>query len=145
MRIVPKTWGYERWIVNNDKYCGKILVFKDKQCCSLHAHNNKEETFYVLSGGFVIFLYDAQKNSAIIKVLKEEGTLDIPVGLYHSIRSVASLSDDMLSESSLLEFSTHHEDSDSYRLDVKMIPDKEILKAWQNFIEFKASNHLIGV
>ena len=24
---VPKGWGYEKWIVNNDKYCGKLLFF----------------------------------------------------------------------------------------------------------------------
>ena len=27
-----KAWGYELWIVNNEDYCGKLLVFeKDKK------------------------------------------------------------------------------------------------------------------
>jgi hypothetical protein len=33
MRIVPKAWGREVWIVNSDLYCGKILeIGKGKRC-----------------------------------------------------------------------------------------------------------------
>ena len=27
--FVEKTWGSEEWIVNSEKYCGKILRFKN--------------------------------------------------------------------------------------------------------------------
>ena len=27
IKFVPKGWGYEKWIVNKEEYCGKILFF----------------------------------------------------------------------------------------------------------------------
>ena len=36
IKIVPKGWGYEKWIVNTDEYCGKLLHFiKGKKCSSV--------------------------------------------------------------------------------------------------------------
>ena len=32
----PKGWGYELWLVNNEKYCGKILHFEKDRRCSFH-------------------------------------------------------------------------------------------------------------
>ena len=26
-----KAWGHELWIINDEKYCGKLLVFKKTQ------------------------------------------------------------------------------------------------------------------
>ena len=28
MKYVEKGWGYEKWIVNKEEYCGKLLFFK---------------------------------------------------------------------------------------------------------------------
>ena len=25
IKYVPKGWGYEKWIVNNEMYCGKLV------------------------------------------------------------------------------------------------------------------------
>ena len=25
IKFVPKGWGFEKWIVNSEKYCGKLL------------------------------------------------------------------------------------------------------------------------
>ena len=37
IKHVPKGWGYEKWIVNTDEYCGKLLFFnKGKRCCLLY-------------------------------------------------------------------------------------------------------------
>ena len=27
IKVVPKGWGFEKWIVNNEQYCGKLLYF----------------------------------------------------------------------------------------------------------------------
>ena len=27
IKYVPKGWGYEKWIVNTDEYCGKSSLF----------------------------------------------------------------------------------------------------------------------
>ena len=49
---VEKCWGHEIWLANNKEndYCGKILFIKEGESTSMHYHENKHETFYVLSG-----------------------------------------------------------------------------------------------
>ena len=50
IKIVPKGWGYEKWIVNTEEYCGKLLHFIKGKRCSWHYHILKDETFYVQEG-----------------------------------------------------------------------------------------------
>ena len=42
IKHVPKGWGYEKWIVNTDEYCGKLLFFNKGKRCSWHYHKIKE-------------------------------------------------------------------------------------------------------
>lgn len=113
LHFVPKGWGFEKWIVNNDKYCGKILYFvKDRQC-SLHYHKLKDETFYVQSGKVKVFYSPLNEMTSISRcferVLHRGDHFHIPVGLVHRILA--------LEDSEIFEFSTTHYDSDSYRLE----------------------------
>ncbi|MFH1249399.1 MAG: sugar phosphate nucleotidyltransferase [archaeon] len=101
IKNVEKSWGMEEWIVNKD-YCGKMLTLKKGNQSSFHYHKNKDETFYVLSGKFII----SDEKGEI--VLNEGDILDVSPGQIHKIRA--------LEDSQLIEFSTHHEDSDSYRI-----------------------------
>ena len=41
IKIVPKGWGHEKWIVNNEMYCGKILFMEKNKRCSWHYHKSK--------------------------------------------------------------------------------------------------------
>ena len=50
MKKVDKPYGYELWIINTDKYCGKLINIEKGHKNSLHRHHKKDETFYVLSG-----------------------------------------------------------------------------------------------
>jgi len=50
IKKVTKKWGYEEWIVNTDKYCGKLLYLQKGKRCSMHFHQVKDETFYILQG-----------------------------------------------------------------------------------------------
>ncbi len=62
LHIVPKGWGFEKWIVNNDKYCGKLLyIIKDRKC-SWHYHKIKDETFYVQRGKIILYFSDIPKD-----------------------------------------------------------------------------------
>lgn len=109
IEFVPKGWGYEKWIVNNEMYCGKLLFFKKGKRCSWHYHKLKDETFYLQSG--LISLYhgfDEDLSVAEITVLTEGSKFHIPVGLKHQMVA--------LEDSVLFEFSTQHFDSDSYRV-----------------------------
>ena len=51
--IVPKGWGEELIIENNDMYCGKVLVFNSGCKFSMHYHMIKDETWYVEEGEFI--------------------------------------------------------------------------------------------
>jgi mannose-6-phosphate isomerase-like protein (cupin superfamily) len=102
-KIVKKDWGYEVWIVNGT-YCGKSILVGEKWSSGgkFHYHKIKDETFYVISGHLVVGLTDYKE------IILEEGqSLRIKPGQGHRFRSASG-------ECLFIEFSTHHEDSDSY-------------------------------
>lgn len=121
-KLVSKGWGYEKWIVNGDKYCGKILHFVKGRMCSLHSHKLKVETFYVSAGKVIIKYGDAELinkhmeqygeyyiNRVITEKLLEPGDyFHIEPGLAHQVIA--------LQDSEIIEFSTQHFDEDSYRI-----------------------------
>jgi|SRR3989338_1510869 len=98
---VPKVWGKEVWIVNR-RYCGKILVLNKGFQCSMHYHKKKDETFYVLIGKVLMELGTSRL------IMHPGESLLIPPGAQHRFTGIE--------DSEILEFSTHHEDEDSYRV-----------------------------
>lgn len=110
IKFVPKGWGFEKWIVNCEEYCGKLLYFVKDKKCSWHYHKIKDEVFYVQSGLIkVYFGYDddIQKSDAV--TLYPGDNFHIPRGLRHRMEA--------LQDTELFEFSTQHFDSDSYRIE----------------------------
>jgi len=107
--IHPKGWGYEKWIVNNELYCGKLLFFNENKKCSFHFHKVKTETFYLQSGLIKVLhsLGDDIRQAEEV-VLKPGDLFHVPVGLRHQMIA--------LEESELFEFSTQHFEEDSYRI-----------------------------
>ena len=101
VEIVKKSWGREEWIENNENYCGKKLVLEKAHGCSYHHHKIKDETFYVDSG-LVLLILDGEN-----KMMKPGDTQRILPGQWHRFIG--------FEDSVITEFSTHHEDSDSYR------------------------------
>ena len=99
---VPKVWGEEHWIVNKE-YCGKKLVLKKGWRCSLHYHKQKDEVFYVILGKVLL------EAGADYRVLVPGDHHHIAPGIVHRFSG--------LEPSEIIEFSTHHEDSDSYRIE----------------------------
>jgi quercetin dioxygenase-like cupin family protein len=51
---VEKGWGHELIWATNDRYCGKMMHFDTGARFSMHFHREKEETWYVQSGKFVV-------------------------------------------------------------------------------------------
>jgi len=100
-KIVPKEWGHEIWIINRD-YCGKLLFIKKAHRCSIHYHKIKDETFYVIKGKILLEL-DSKK-----KIMNIGDSQLIMPGQKHRFTGLEK-------ENEIIEFSTHHEDSDSYR------------------------------
>lgn len=113
IKIVPKRWGKEEWIIN-DEYCGKILTVKKKSSSSIHYHKNKKETFFVLSGRILLEWYPfndfIKRKKLICSAILQRGQA---FTLYpHTVHKFTSL----IGESKILEISTHHDDSDSHRI-----------------------------
>ena len=107
IRKVEKVWGHEEWIVNNRDYCGKRLVINKGYQCSIHYHERKRETFYVSEGEVLLELYEVKGVRRVRRVMKPGDTQEIISGQKHRFTG--------LEDSVMFEFSTHHEDSDSYR------------------------------
>ena len=52
--FVEKGWGSELIWATNDKYCGKFMTFHAGAKFSMHFHKDKEETWYIQSGRFIV-------------------------------------------------------------------------------------------
>lgn len=102
--VVEKKWGKEEWITNNDLYCAKYLHIKKGWRFSLQYHKKKDETFYVLKGLLFMEHNDKQK---IIKTGDSERIYPLDK---HRLSA--------LKDSIILEISTKHDDSDTYRIEV---------------------------
>ena len=109
MKFVPKGWGWERWIVNKEEYCGKLLYFNKGKRCSWHYHKIKDEVFYFQSGKMLIKHSDEDNyESANEFILNAGENFHVYTGLRHQMIA--------LEDSELFEFSTQHFDEDSYRI-----------------------------
>ena len=109
IKFVPKGWGFEKWIVNCEQYCGKLLYFVKGKKCSWHYHKIKDEVFYIQSGKILLKYSsedDIDKSQTII--LEKGDKFHIPIGLRHQMLA--------LEDTELFEFSTQHFDSDSHRV-----------------------------
>jgi mannose-6-phosphate isomerase-like protein (cupin superfamily) len=108
--FVEKGWGYEKWITNTEKYCGKILYFNLGKKCSWHYHEIKDEVFYVQSGKIELkYGFSDDLDSASTIVLSAGESFHIPPKMRHQMKGLV--------DSELFEISTQHFDSDSYRID----------------------------
>jgi mannose-6-phosphate isomerase-like protein (cupin superfamily) len=109
VKIVPKGWGREVWIANNDLYCGKILEIRKGKRCSLHFHKLKTESFYLRLGRLKVRVKESPESATVEEFEFNTGEcMDIPRGLVHQMEA--------LEDSELFEFSTQHFDSDSHRI-----------------------------
>ena len=109
IHFVPKGWGFEKWIVNCEEYCGKLLYFVKGKRCSWHYHKLKDEVFYIQSGRILLKYSDDDDLGKANSVILEPGDrFHVYRGLRHQM--IAML------DTELFEFSTQHFDSDSYRV-----------------------------
>lgn len=108
VKRVSKGWGEEIHIVNNEKYCGKILKFNKGSKFSMHYHWQKWETWYVVKGKLSLTTYDLT-NSDKKTIIIETGTVvNIPAGNPHQLEAIE--------DSDIFEVSTTDYKIDSYRI-----------------------------
>ena len=106
--IVPKGWGNELIIENNEMYCGKLLKFKKGCKFSMHYHMVKDETWYVEKGEFIYRWIDTETAEVKIVRLYPKDIVRQKPGQPHQLEA--------LTDGIVFEVSTQHEDSDSYRV-----------------------------
>jgi len=101
--IVPKLWGYEKWLENNERYCSKLLVLNKGFQCSLHYHKIKDEMFLVTKG------YVRMEVGDEVLFMRPGQFVRIHPKVQHRFRG--------LEDSEILEISTEHKEEDSYRVE----------------------------
>ena len=106
--VVKKAWGHEIIFENNEKYCGKLLVFKQGSKFSMHYHMIKDESWYIQEGEFIYRWIDTEKAEVCSKHLFPGDAVRIPPGHPHQLEAVT--------DATVFEVSTQHFDEDSYRV-----------------------------
>lgn len=125
----PKKWGYELCHFSNELFTGKTLHLLRGHACSLHVHFLKSETFYVRKGLVKLEWIDLEQDLELLRNgsieldkeallrrfnmyakiddLKSGESFYVPPGRAHRFFGTQT--------SEIIEFSTQHLDSDSYR------------------------------
>lgn len=132
IKIVSKGWGFERWIVNKEEYCGKELFFIKEKRCSAHFHRLKDETFFVASGELVVQYIEPKdwnykegtKPEEYAKMWRhalrgEKGKkkeIDLVAGDAFYVPPMMIHQMYAFLDTRMFEFSTQHFDSDSFRI-----------------------------
>ena len=104
-----KAWGYELWIINNELYCGKLLVFKKDKSFSMHYHLLKDEAWYISKGEFQYTYIDTETAKHHQVIVREGDCIHLMPGQPHQMLAIEE-------GSCIFEVSTQHFDSDSYRI-----------------------------
>ena len=107
--IHKKAWGYENWIINNELYCGKLLVFKKDKSFSMHYHLLKDEAWYISKGKFLYKYIDTETAEQHTIEVTEGDCIHLMPGQPHQMLALEE-------GSCIFEVSTQHFDSDSYRV-----------------------------
>ena len=107
-RIIPKAWGAEIVIHNDEEYCGKILRFNSGAKFSMHFHIKKKETWYVSSGKFKLHWIDTKTADEHYSELNVGDIIEVERGDPHQLYCEEA--------GDIFEVSTPHFDDDSYRV-----------------------------
>ena len=105
---IPKGWGREIIIENNEMYCGKILEFKKGCKFSMHYHLIKDETWFIAEGEFLYRWIDTETADIYEEELKPGDVVRQLPGQPHQLMAHT--------DGSIIEVSTEHFDDDSYRV-----------------------------
>ncbi len=86
---VDKGWGFEIIFANNDKYCGKLLVFtRAGSKTSLVFHKEKAKSWFVNAGKFKVSFVDVKDGSIKEAVIEEGKTADFHPLAPHQIEAL---------------------------------------------------------
>jgi mannose-6-phosphate isomerase-like protein (cupin superfamily) len=106
--FVKKGWGHELIWATNEKYCGKLMKFNKGAKFSMHFHAEKDESWYVLDGLFMIKFIET-KDASVHEVTLKAGEVwrNRPLQPHQVI---------CLEEGTIIEVSTPDSVQDNYRV-----------------------------
>lgn len=105
---VNKGWGYEDIWVSTPYYCSKFLHFNKDAMFSMHFHKVKIETWYCMSGKFIVQYIDTETAEVSQRMLTVGDTWHNNTLEPHRIICVE--------EGVILEVSTPDNPKDNYRI-----------------------------
>lgn len=106
--LVEKGWGSELIWATTDQYCGKLLNFDKDSKFSMHFHRQKDETWYVISGYFVVKWIDTDTATEYQSSLVPGSVWHNPPGRPHQLICIES--------GTIVEVSTPDSVEDNYRI-----------------------------
>jgi streptogramin lyase len=107
---IDKGWGFELVFANNDKYCGKLLVFERAGSkTSLVFHKEKTKSWFVNAGKFKVKFIDVATGEVKEAVLEEGQTADFGQLGPHQVES-------LVANSVIFEVGTGDYTEDRFRL-----------------------------
>ena len=107
---VKKGWGFEIVWANNDKYCGKLLVFDRVGAkTSLVFHKEKAKSWFINAGKFKITFIDVATGEVKEAVLDEGKTVDFGALGPHQVEA-------LVADSIIFEVGTSDYVEDRFRL-----------------------------
>lgn len=107
---VVKGWGKETIFADTDMYCGKFLEFKTAgNKFSMHFHKEKDETWVVLSGSFLLRVIDTKTAQVVDKVMRPGDRWRNPPMMPHQLEALED-------NSVIIEVSTEDHSEDNYRV-----------------------------
>jgi len=105
---VKKGWGSETIFATNDLYCGKLLNFNKGAKFSMHLHKEKDETWYALSGKYLITIINTKDASQKEFTFNQGETWRNEPMLPHQIMCIEA--------GTIIEVSTPDSVEDNYRV-----------------------------
>ena len=107
---VKKGWGFEIVWANNDKYCGKLLVFDRAGAkTSLVFHKEKAKSWFVNAGKFKITFIDVATGEMKEAIVDEGKTIDFGALGPHRVEA-------LVADSVIFEVGTSDYVEDRFRL-----------------------------
>lgn len=114
-KVVQKSWGVERWIVNDavPGYCMKVMEIAVGDSCSIHMHPVKDECWWIVDGTLLVDIGD-QPGGEFRQIRLEPGcSLRVKPLVYHRFKGAESPSGVVR----FVESSTFHDDDDVERVE----------------------------
>ena len=107
---IDKGWGFELVFANNDKYCGKLLVFDRVGAkTSLVFHKEKAKSWFVNAGKFKISYIDVSTGEMKQSEISEGQTADFGQLGPHQVEA-------LIANSIIFEVGTSDQVEDRFRL-----------------------------